>query len=85
MGRKLLFAVFIFIPSIQIMGYVVALAAFREFAQNACRVWRAVTVLAGRDHFVGFLVALGARQLMMFAGAGQQEIIRFIMTGRTAF
>jgi hypothetical protein len=81
----LLFSVFFIIPSVQVMSSIMALAAFRKFAQDSCRVGSSMAILAGWDHLMLIAVTFGTKQFMVFAVAGHQEIESFIMAGRTAF
>jgi hypothetical protein len=70
---------------VQIMGDIVAEAAFREFGQHGCGVTIAVTALTLRYHFVFCLMAGDAAQIFMFESSGRQKLRRLFVAGSTIF
>lgn len=53
-------------PAVQVMGDVVAIAAFGETGQHTCRMWRAMATLTGRDRLVLVFVTCYAVDALMF-------------------
>jgi len=60
-------------PVVQVVGDIVAFAAFRELPHHSGRMGRAMAVLAIGDHLVFFLMAEGTGQGRVFCLAGCQE------------
>ena len=52
-----------------------AISASREFGHDTCRMLLSVAILAFRDHFVLFLMTIGARQGRMLCLGRFEEVV----------
>ena len=68
-------------PVIQVMGNLVALAAFRELYHHTGRMGRAVAILTPGHHLMPLLMAECAGQGAVLRLTGYEEIQCLLMTG----
>lgn len=70
------------IPSIQVMGNIVAVTALGETCQHSGRMWGAMTTLAGRHHFVFVFMAGNTSDAFMLRIGLAVQFKSLLVTGR---
>jgi hypothetical protein len=68
-------------PVIEIMGYLMAVSAFRELRLDSCRVHISMTILAFRHCFMLVLMAVSAAKRVVTRLRRAQVFIRLLMAG----
>lgn len=73
------------IPAIQVMGNIMAIAAFGETRQHSGRMWRTVTSLTGRNGLVFILMTGYTVDIFVFRIGFAVQLKCFFVTGGTHF